>query len=254
MNTHSGERRIPLLLSMPQSCSYLHDRLNSNAFVDPDCEMDMTLYGQLLRAGFRRSGKLVYRPHCAECHQCLSLRVPVEQFEERRRHRRIRQKNRDVRLVNCNARLQAEHFDLYQRYTASRHEGGSMAESSPAEYMGFLTAPWSETLFVELREGEKLLGIAVTDLLSDGLSAVYSFFDPGMPQRSLGAFAILSQISMARQLGLPYLYLGYWIRDCSKMSYKADYRPMQIFSCGQWHDFAPGEEIDVPELCSQDPQ
>jgi len=251
MNTHSSKRQIPLLLSMPQTCSYLKDQLSSNAFVDPELEMDVALYAQLLRVGFRRSGRLVYRPHCAECQQCLSLRIPVEKFQERRRHRRIRQKNQHVRLVTSNPRLQAEHFDLFRRYTASRHEGGSMAESTPAQYMDFLTAPWSETVFLEMREDERLLGIAVTDMLGDGLSAVYCFFDPEMPHRSLGAFAILSQISMARQLDLPYLYLGYWIRDCSKMSYKADYRPMQVFSGGRWQTFYPGQEIDVPELLSQ---
>ena len=253
MNTHRRERRIPLLISMPHSCSYLQDQLSSNAFVDPDREMDMGLYGQLLRAGFRRSGRIVYRPHCAECQQCLSLRIPVEMFQERRRHRRIREKNQHVRLVTSNPRLQAEHFDLYRRYTASRHTGGSMAGATPAEYMEFLTAPWSETVFLEMREDERLLGIAVTDLLGDGLSAVYCFFDPDLPQRSLGVFAILSQISMARQLGLPYLYLGYWIRDCSKMSYKADYRPMQVFSGGRWVTFQAGQEVDLPELGRQGP-
>jgi arginine-tRNA-protein transferase len=248
MNTGRDDQRIPLLLSMPQPCSYLENQASSSAFVDPDCEMDMALYSQLIRAGFRRSGRLVYRPHCPECQQCLSLRVPVQAFEERRRQRRIRQVNADVRLVSCNARLQADHYALYQRYTASRHAGGSMADSTPDEYMDFLSADWSETLFVEMREGERLLGVAVTDQVADGLSAVYTFFEPDLPQRSLGTFAVLSQISMARQLGLPYLYLGYWIRDCDKMAYKADFRPMQLFSDGRWRDFGPGDEIIVPEL------
>ena len=253
MSDHSHDRRIPLLLSMPQACSYLDGLASSSAFVDPDCGMDSQLYGQLLGAGFRRSGRLVYRPHCPECQQCLSLRLPVDHFEERRRHRRIRQKNRDVRLVSCNARLQAEHYQLFQRYTASRHAGGGMAESTPAQYMDFLSADWSETLFVELRDKGRLLGVAVTDLVTDGLSAVYTFFDPDLSQRSLGTFAVLSQMSMARQLGLPYLYLGYWIRDCGKMAYKADYRPLQVFSSGQWRTFVAGESIDVPELAKDGP-
>lgn len=250
--SHPGQR-IPLLLSAPQPCSYLENRSSSSAFVDPGVPMDMPLYGRLVRVGFRRSGALVYRPQCPTCQQCLALRLPVEQFRPRRRHRRALQKNRDVRLVTCDARLQAEHFALYQRYTASRHGEGIMAESTPTQYMDFLTAPWSETLFVELREEKRLLGVAVTDRLGDGLSAVYTFFEPGLGQRSLGTFAVLSQLSMARQLGLPHLYLGYWIRDCGKMAYKADYRPVQLFSGEQWRTFGQGEEIDVPELAPVHP-
>ena len=239
---------LPLYLSAPQSCAYLPGRMSSSLFVDPDGPMDMALYGQLLRRGFRRSGSLVYRPHCEGCRQCLSVRIPVVQFQPRRRHRRILKLNRDVELIPCNARLQAEHFHLYQAYTASRHAGGNMADSTPADYMDFLSSRWSQTQFIELRERGELLGVAVTDQLADGLSAVYTFFEPDLPQRSLGTFAVLSQISLARQLGLPYLYLGYWVRDCRKMVYKADYRPVQVFSQENWVQFEQGERIEVAEL------
>lgn len=244
----NNDRRIPLLLSMPETCSYLPDQSSSSAFIDPDCDIDMALYSHLIRIGFRRSGRVVYRPHCAGCHQCLSLRLPVDRFEHRRRHRRILRANKNIRLVTCNARLQPEHYELYRRYTASRHSGGSMADATPDQYMDFLSAFWSETLFIELREDQRLLGVAVTDQVADGLSAVYTFFEPDLPHRSLGSFAVLSQLSMARQLELPYLYLGYWIRDCQKMAYKADYRPMQVFSGGRWLEFGLGEDILVPEL------
>jgi len=245
----SQERRqIPLLLSMPQPCSYLENRFSSNVVVDPESDIDTPLYSQLIRQGFRRSGRMVYRPHCEDCRQCLSLRIPANEFTMRRRHRRIMQRNREAVLNPCNARFQQEHYDLYCRYTASRHSGGSMADSSAQEYLDFLVAKWSETLFIEIREQGRLLAVAVTDEVEDGLSAVYTFFEPELPQRSLGTFAVLSQLSLARQLGLQYLYMGYWIRDCGKMAYKADYRPMQLYSGGRWRRFGPGDAVEVPEL------
>jgi arginine-tRNA-protein transferase len=243
-----GTRQIPLLLSMPQPCSYLPDRLASNLVVDPAVGPDMRLYSQLIRQGFRRSGRILYRPHCEACRQCLSLRIPVEEFALRRRHRRIMHRNRELVITPCNPRFRQEHFALYRRYTASRHGGGSMAESSPDEYLDFLTADWSDTLFLEMREQGRLLAVAVTDEVGDGLSAVYTYFAPELPQRSLGTFAVLGQVDLARQLGLPYLYLGYWIRDCAKMAYKADYRPMQVYSEGRWRQFERHETVEVPEL------
>lgn len=246
--TQERNQRIPLLISAPQPCSYLPGEFSSSAFVDPDCGVDNALYSQLIRNGFRRSGRLVYRPHCSDCSQCLSLRIPLDQFKERRRHRRTREHNRQVRVVPCSARFQQDHYDLYRRYTAIRHAGGEMADASPEAYLDFLSSNWSETHFLELRKHDELLGVAVTDQVADGLSAVYTFFDPDLPRHSLGTYAILCQLSMARQLGLPYLYLGYWVRDCEKMAYKADYRPMQIFSQGRWRQFGQGEPVRVPEL------
>jgi arginine-tRNA-protein transferase len=243
-----GSRQIPLLLSMPQACSYLPQRLTSNLVVDPAIGVDMALYSQLIRQGFRRSGRILYRPHCEACRQCLSLRIPVGEFTPRRRHRRVMQRNRELVMNPCNARFQQAHFELYRRYTASRHSGGSMAGANPDEYLDFLTADWSNTLFLEMREQGRLLAVAVTDQVSDGLSAVYTFFEPELPQRSLGTFALLSQLELAAQLGLPHLYLGYWIRDCPKMAYKADYRPMQVFSEGRWRPFERHQAVEVPEL------
>jgi len=242
------QRNLPLYLSAPSPCSYL-DNLDSNsAFLDPECDIDMQLYGHLIKQGFRRSGRLVYRPHCETCNQCLSVRIPVERFTPRRRHRRTLANNSHVEIRMTNAGFHQEHFSLYQKYTASRHTGGSMAESSKEEYLGFLTASWGETHFIEMRENGKLLGVAVTDQVNDGLSAVYTFFDPDYPQRSLGNYGVLMQISLTRQLNLPYLYLGYWIRDCKKMSYKADYRPLEIYSHGKWRSFQHGQTIELPEL------
>lgn len=243
--------KLALYLSAPQACSYLPEESSSSLFIDPAAPIDMRLYGKLLQRGFRRSGKLVYRPQCEACQQCLSVRIPVAQVQLRRRHQRILRRNAQVELVSRPARFEQEHFQLYRAYTASRHAGGSMAESTPEQYLDFLQCHWSHTQFIELRESGRLLAVAVTDQAPDGLSAVYTFFDPELPQRSLGTFSVLTQFKLAAQRDLPYIYLGYWIRDCRKMSYKADFRPLQVYSAGKWREFATGEDISVPELGRQ---
>jgi len=241
-------RRLPLYLSAGSACGYLEDRQSRNLFVDPDAAINSVLYGQLLRRGFRRSGRLVYRPHCDHCRQCLSVRVPVQGFEKNRRFRRVIEANRDLSVTPRPANFMGEHYDLYRRYTAARHAEGSMQNSSPAEYADFLMADWCDTHFLEIRRADQLLAVAVTDELEDGLSAVYTFFAPEETPRSLGTLAILTQIQLGQQWDLPYLYLGYWVQGCRKMSYKSDFRPLQIFSEGEWREFARGEPIRVPEL------
>lgn len=248
--------QLPLFLTAPHSCSYLEDLASSNLVVDPDIPMDMALYTQLLQLGFRRSGSHIYRPHCSGCKQCVASRIPVADFQYRRRHRRVMKMNASISAHLCNDRFQEEHYRLYQRYTASRHQGGGMAESSPEEYRQFLTADWSDTLFIELRDQDKLLGVAVTDQAEDGLSALYTFFDPDLPQRSLGVTAILTQLDLAQRLDLPYLYLGYWIGASQKMRYKTDYRPVELYIGGKWQryehaqtipDMAPATNTERPE-------
>lgn len=245
----SGDRpdRLPLYLSAASDCAYLPGRQSRSLFVDPDAAMDSLAYSHLARQGFRRSGRLVYRPQCDGCSQCLTVRVPVEQFVMKRRFRRVLKANRDLTVSPRSAAFIQTHYALYQRYTASRHAGGSMQDSSPDEYADFLMADWCDTQFIEIRQHERLMAVAITDQLQDGLSAVYTFFEPDAGHRSLGTYAILVQMELCRQLGLPYLYLGYWIRDSPKMSYKADFRPLQVFAEGQWMEFGPDDVIATPE-------
>jgi arginine-tRNA-protein transferase len=127
-----------------------------------------------------------------------------------------------------------EHFDLYRRYTRLRHPGGGMDTDEPAQYRGFLISPWADTRFVEFRKEGRLLAVAVTDVMNQGLSAVYTFFDPDEPRRSLGVYAVLWQIDYARREGLPWVYLGYWIAETAKMSYKTRYRPLEAYLGGEW--------------------
>lgn len=239
----SAKRHLPLYLSAPHTCSYLPDRLSSTLFTDPAEPMDMATYSQLLQHGFRRSGRMVYAPRCEGCGQCLSVRIPVDDFMPRRIHRRIRQANGDIQVREGPARFDPDHYALYRRYTAARHEDGDMAEASPSDYLGFLRADWCETRFLEFFLDNRLVAVAVTDLAQDGLSAVYTFFDPAMPARSLGTFAILRQIEQARGHGLPFLYLGYWIRESRKMRYKAAFRPLELWGGGRWRRYGPTDDL-----------
>lgn len=220
--------------SREHPCSYLPDQQAVSLFADPDHPLTMPVYGRLLELGFRRSGRHVYRPACPSCQACQSLRIPVDDYRHRRIDRRVLKRNQDIEIHAVEQCFTREHFALYREYIASRHGGGSMDNAHPQEYLTFLTSPWSDTWFYELRQGRRLLGVAVTDRFDTALSAVYTFFDPAEQDRSLGHFAILGQIAEARRLGLAHLYLGYWIDRCNKMRYKARYRPHQRLEKGQW--------------------
>ncbi len=238
------QRQLPLYLSAPHPCSYLPDRQSSTLFADPEAAMDMSTYSQLLHYGFRRSGKLVYAPRCEGCQQCVSVRVPVEHFEPRRNQRRVIRANTDIVLEEKAPVFDPDHYSLYARYTKARHEDGEMANASEEEYMSFLTAAWSDSRFLEFRLGRRLVAVAVTDRADDGLSAVYTFFDPDLADRSLGNLAILRQIAHAKDMKLPYLYLGYWIRESQKMAYKLDFRPIELWREGHWQALQAGQQPD----------
>lgn len=236
---------IPLFLSPEHPCSYLENKTAETAVVDPNLDINMGIYAALAKMGFRRSGSMIYRQHCAECQQCLSVRIPVDDFVLRRNHRRILKANADVQLVDQSAKPDPDLFKLYQAYTADRHADGDMKNSSLEEYMGFLTAPWSNTRFLVFSEQHTAIAVAVTDLFDDGLSAVYTYFTPDMEKRSLGTYAILRQIEHTKSLGKPYLYLGFWIRDSQKMAYKANFRPLEIFAENTWKRFDQGQDIEI---------
>jgi len=238
-----ANRHLPLYLSAPHSCSYLPDRLSSTLFADPEQAMNMATYSELLHYGFRRSGRMVYTPRCEDCSQCISVRVPVDDFQPRRAQRRILQASADIEMREHPAHFNPRHYALYQRYTAARHEDGDMANASPEDYLGFLRADWCESCFFEFHLDGQLVAVAVTDLPADGLSAVYTFFEPELSSRSLGTLAILRQIAHTRSMGLPYLYLGYWIRDSRKMAYKTDFRPIELWHGGRWQRVGRSEPL-----------
>ncbi len=220
--------------STSEVCGYLPDRQAISAFADPNIDMDMDTYSELVQFGFRRSGGYLYRPHCPNCRECISIRIPVHQYQFSRNDKRTIRKNNDLKMTLLPGKFKQEHFDLYYRYINSRHIGGSMENPTPSDYKRFLICDWSDTNFIEFRQHEKLIAVAVTDSLSTGYSAVYTFFDPDEKQRSLGHFAILKQIQLSIDHALPYLYLGYWIKGCDKMKYKARYKPSEGFINDMW--------------------
>ncbi|WP_353571203.1 arginyltransferase [Candidatus Albibeggiatoa sp. nov. BB20] len=229
-----GVKELSLYATPPHDCSYLDYQEATTVFVDPYLPIDTMLYKKLAAYGFRRSGEYVYRPQCESCHACVAVRLPVNEFKPRRVQKRIWNKNQDLKITVQPTTFKDEHFKLYSRYLASRHQGAGMDNPSPTDYLEFLSSSWSKTFFYEFHLQDKLLAVAVVDVFENGLSAVYTFFDPDFNQRSLGAYAILFEIDLAKKLGLDYVYLGYWIEECRKMAYKTDYQPLEYYVGNHW--------------------
>src|SRR5215467_6000489 len=175
----TGKLNLPeLFLSIPHPCSYLTGRTATMLFLDPRYPLDSRQYAGLARLGFRRSGDLIYRPHCQSCNACISVRVPVDRFHADRGQRRIWKRNQDLTVIQRPQLYEVEHFNLYRRYQATRHAYGELDDPDPQRYINFLCVESMNTVFYEFRLGPKLMAVSVTDILPDGLSAVYTFFDP----------------------------------------------------------------------------
>ena len=215
-------------------CSYLDDRQAITLFVDPLARIDTDMYSALSAVGFRRSGKHIYRPFCQSCSACIPVRIPVADFRTKRRHNRVINKNNDVVIKQIVPTVNDEYFDVYRRYIDTRHADGDMYPADIEQFESFLVAGRPEAIFFEFRVNKDLLAIAVADKLNDGLSAIYTFFDPEMEDRSPGVLAVLHLIKETQRLSLNYLYLGYWIKQCHKMSYKMDYKPIELYVNNHW--------------------
>ena len=226
--------RLGFFTSPPHECGYLPGREAVTMFADPRINLSVEAYTWLSAHGFRRSGTHVYRPHCAACNACVPVRIPVREFRANRAQRRTLAQNADIEVRARPARFEREHFQLYERYLQARHPDSHMDATNPSAYMSFLTAPWCDTTFHEFRRDDELLAVAVVDRLGDGLSSVYTFFSPAHAARSLGRLAILKQMEWAAAAGLPWVYLGYWIRECRKMAYKHEYAPLEFYVNGAW--------------------
>lgn len=231
---------------MPHPCSYLPGRTATTLFIDPRYPLDGDKYARFTRLGFRRSGELVYRPHCRDCSACTPVRIPVERFTPNRAQRRIARRNEDIRVRARPSMFVPEHFNLYLRYQAMRHPGGGMDDPDPQKYVNFLMGRQIDTVFYEMRRERELLAVAVVDQLPDGLSAVYTFFEPKEQTRSLGTYAVLWQVEHARRQGLPWVYLGYWIAESRKMAYKSNFQPLEAYRHGRWSDLEPGPAAQSP--------
>ena len=237
----SNQPRLAMFKTAPHPCGYFSDREATMLFTALAGQIDQTTYEMLTKLGFRRSGNHVYLPYCANCRACSPIRIKVADFKFKRRYRRILKRNHSVVVQQKPAQLTTAALQLYKNYIASRHQHGSMYPGTADQFNSFLISSWGNTSFLELRlpeaeNNDTLLAVAVTDQIEDALLAIYTFFDPGQAWRNLGTLAILQQIIRAKDLGLDYVYLGYWIDQCDKMHYKADYRPHQLLANNIWVD------------------
>ncbi|OED35333.1 arginyltransferase [Chromatiales bacterium (ex Bugula neritina AB1)] len=226
--------KIVLFQSAAEACSYLDNHSARNIYADPFRPPTMDMYNLLIQKGFRRSGHHIYRPHCDSCDKCVSVRIPVDTFKPTRSQKRSYLSNNDLSIHLSQARYTDEIFNLYTRYLNRRHQNAGMDNPTREDFERFLISDWCDTLFFELRLNGELICVAVTDELSTGLSAVYTFFDPDLTTRSLGTAAIVFQVELARQKRLPFVYLGYWIDGSQKMMYKAKFKPQQRYIADNW--------------------
>ncbi len=232
-------KNIRFYLTAAQPCPYIEGRLERKVFAALDGPDAIELNDNLTHAGFRRSQNIAYRPACDMCAACVSVRIPVASFEQTRRWRRVTAANQDVVAQIVPAQAKFEHYDLLQKYLRLRHLDAGMSDMSIFDYSTMVEETSIRTHLVEYRLGDEtgpLVGCALVDALADGLSLVYAFFDPELDQRSLGSFIILDHIRQATEVGLPYLYLGYWIQGSAKMAYKVDFQPIEALGASGWQD------------------
>ncbi len=218
-------------------CSYLPGRMARSQVAITRAGMGAGLYDQLLQHGFRRSGSSVYRPRCDQCQACVPVRLRVADFRPNRTQRRVWRRHADVTVSMQRPAFEASHFDLYRRYQASRHAGGGMDQDDQEQYREFLMTSEVDTRLAVFQRQQTLYMVSLIDVVSDGLSAVYTFFDPAADHDSPGVLNVLWQIDLTRQLGLPYLYLGYWIAESRKMAYKQQYQPLEVWLDGAWREW-----------------
>ena len=230
----TSPHKLGFFATPPHDCNYISNKEAITLFADPHFPKNSRLYTALADCGFRRSGEHLYIPHCNNCSSCIPVRIPVKEFKLSRNQSRTWKRNSSLSVYRIPAEFNHEHFALYRRYIARRHAGGGMDDPSEENYMDFLTSSWSDTYFYEMRSGQKLVCVAVVDIMENGISAVYTFFDPEYSKNSPGRYSILFEIKEAKRLGLEWFYLGYWIEGCDKMQYKSEYRPMEYFIDNQW--------------------
>ena len=225
-------------LTAPYPCSYLPDIQARSQVATPAFLITSALYSRLVLHGFRRSGVYIYRPRCDECSACVQMRVDAKQFSANRSQRRAWKQHAKLKATLHSLQDKPEYYDLYLRYQRARHPDGGMDNDDREAYQTFLLQSQIDTLLVEFREDGLLRMVSVIDLLADGLSSVYTFYDPDVPHARYGVYNILWQIEMCRKLDLDFVYLGYWIENSKKMSYKTQFQPAQGLQNGIWQPLA----------------
>jgi arginyl-tRNA--protein-N-Asp/Glu arginylyltransferase len=225
---------LQLYLTAPYPCSYLPQRLARSQVATPSFLISPRVYSELVQRGFRRSGTFTYRPRCDTCHACVPVRVDIAGFAPSRSQRRALKRHHNLHASLHTLDDHEEYFQLYQRYQQARHSDGEMESDSREQYRSFLLQSHVDSMLVEFRENGVLRMVSIIDLLQDGISLVYTFYDPDVPGSSYGTYNVLWQLDLCRKLQQPYLYLGYWIRESRKMAYKSNFAPLQGLLQGVW--------------------
>ncbi len=232
MTSLSDPKQYYLTAEYP--CSYLEGRLARSEVAPPHHANIDGAFDDLILSGFRRSGLFVYRPRCRACKSCIAVRVDVAAFEPNRAQKRSLKRHQNLEAIPRELAFEPEHFALYRRYQNARHPGGGMDEDNPEQYCQSLLQSQAATLLYEFRENGKLMMVSIVDEIDDGLSSVYTFFDPDIAGASFGTYNVLWQIELCRKMQLPHLYLGYWIEQSRKMAYKISFKPLEGYIDGQW--------------------
>lgn len=232
-------------VTAPQPCPYLEGRMERKLFTALQGENADRLNDSLSQQGFRRSQNVLYRPSCAECSACLSARIDVSAFKATRGQRKTSARNTDVRRRATSPWASEEQYDLFRDYLDARHADGGMADMDVFEFAAMIEETPIRSRVVEYSRVEdgQLIGVSLTDVLSDGLSMVYSFYAPDEPKRSLGTYMILDHVDIALEAGLPYVYLGYWVPGSQKMGYKAKFSGLEVYIGGRWQKMTNPEEF-----------
>ena len=234
-------------VTAPQSCPYLDGRRERKLFTALQGDQAEKLNNALSKQGFRRSQNVLYRPSCTDCTACLSARIRVADFKPKRGQRRVLSRNKGLERTAKSAWATDEQYALFRSYLDARHADGGMADMDVFEFAAMIEETPVRTRVIEYRDTEALdhgitndegeaplSAVCLTDVLDDGVSLVYSFFDPAMRPRSLGSYVILDHVALAADLGLPYVYLGYWVPGSAKMGYKASFPALEVYADGQW--------------------
>ncbi|WP_422050683.1 arginyltransferase [Shimia sp.] len=232
-------------VTAPQPCPYLEGRMERKLFTALQGDNATALNDALSQQGFRRSQNVLYRPSCTDCTACMSARIDVSKFQSTKSQRRAARRNAHLMRRATSPWATEEQFELFRRYLDTRHADGGMADMDVFEFAAMIEETPIRSRVVEYtdRETDALIGVCLTDMLEDGLSMVYSFYDPEQSRASLGTYLILDHIEIAREAGLPYVYLGYWVPGSAKMAYKAKFSGLEIHFANQWHPMRDPEEF-----------